>query len=69
MTRGNMFSPEYYFDKYTSYDRFKDQIKEISNSFVKWRYSYEYGTLKYDESFALAFVEALKDVSYKLKEK
>ncbi len=59
-TRGDMFSPQFYSDNYSLYDRFRDQIKTISNGFEKWRYSYESNTLNYQTYFALAFIEAVK---------
>ena len=47
----------------TAYDEFIDQIKLISDGFVKWRYSYEAGTLQYNEWFAVALAEAVASVS------
>lgn len=61
--RGDLLSPQYYSKKYSQYDRFLDQIKEISDGFEKWRYSYESASLKYDSSFALSLIEAVKSVS------
>lgn len=43
-----------------SYEGFLSQIQAISDGFEKWRYSYESSTLRYDEWFALAFIEAVK---------
>ncbi len=63
MIRGDIFSPKRFSSDYSSYDRFRDQIKAISSSFVKWRYSYEYRALNYDLSFALTLIEVLKLVS------
>lgn len=59
-TRGDIFSTK----RFTSpYDGFVYQIKAISEAFVEWRYSYEKGTLEYNEGFALALIEAVKSVS------
>lgn len=60
MTRGNPFSPRIFSKDYSPYDRFRDQIKKISNAFVEWRYAHELNTLHYDTSFALALIDALR---------
>lgn len=44
-------------------DTFEQQIYKISDAFEKWRYSYEKGTLNYEESTAMALIEAFKSVS------
>lgn len=62
-TRGDLFSPKRFTSEYSAYDRFIDQIKAISDGFVKWRYSYESTTLQYDISFALALIESIKSVA------
>lgn len=46
-----------------SFEEFKQEIKEISDGFEKWRYSYETTTLRYNTYFALAFIEAIKYVA------
>lgn len=61
--RGNIFSPKLFSRSYTAYDRFIDQVKAISGGFEKWRYSHESSTLRYDVSFALALIEAIKSIS------
>lgn len=63
MTRGDLFSPQIFSRDYSSYDRFRDQLKAISDAFVKWRYAYEHTTLSYDISFALSFIEAAKSTA------
>ena len=60
-TRGDIFSPNRFTSEYSAYDGFIDQIKAISDGFEKWRYSYESAALHYDISFALAFIESLKN--------
>lgn len=59
-TRGDIFMTKRITSAYSAYDGFIDQIKAISDGFVKWRYSYESTTLRYDTSFALALIESLK---------
>lgn len=44
-------------------DIFEQQLYKISNSFEKWRYSYESATLQYEVSFALDFIKAVKSVA------
>ncbi|HKK63650.1 MAG TPA: hypothetical protein VJ951_13890 [Bacteroidales bacterium] len=41
-------------------NEFEQMISTISDSFVKWRYSHEFKSLKYNTYFALVFVEALR---------
>lgn|GEM_PF-1310929 len=67
ITRGDIFSVNRFNDTYTAYDRFVDQIKSISDGFEKWRYSYESGSLHYDVSFALVFIEVIKSVAGKVR--
>ncbi|MFA7275885.1 MAG: hypothetical protein WC043_03680 [Pseudobdellovibrionaceae bacterium] len=62
-TRGDIFSPKRFSETYTPYERFIDQIQTISKGFEKWRYSYESTTLRYDSSFALALIEAIRSVA------
>lgn len=45
-------------------DIFEQQIYKISDAFQKWRYSYENGTLNYEESTALALIEAAKSAAH-----
>ncbi len=47
----------------TAYDGFIEQIKLISDGFVKWRYSYEAGTLQYNSWFAEALIEAMVSIA------
>ena len=42
-----------------NFEEFKLEIKEISNEFVKWRYSHEHTSLRYNQYFANVFIEAL----------
>lgn len=63
MHRGDLFSPKLYSSEYKPYDRFRDQIKAISDAFVEWRYSHEHVTLKYDTSLAIGLIEALQAIS------
>lgn len=51
----------------TAYDGFIQQIKLISDGFVKWRYSYEAGTLQYNEWFAVALIKAIASVTDDLR--
>lgn len=69
MTIGDPFSPQRFSNDYTPYDRFTDQIKAISNTFIEWRYFYEQkrAALHYDSSFALGFIEALRCVADKIR--
>ena len=46
-----------------NFEEFKQEIKEISDGFEKWRYSYETTTLLYNIYFALVFIEAIKSVA------
>ncbi|WP_158278665.1 HEPN domain-containing protein [Rhodohalobacter mucosus] len=43
------------------FDEFEEMIYTISDSFEKWRYSYESTSLKYNSYFALVFVEAIRN--------
>ena len=43
------------------FDKFEQMICTISDSFEKWRYSYESKSLKYNTYFALVFVEAIRN--------
>ena len=54
---------------YSAYDGFIDHVKAISDSFEKWRYSYESTTLKYDIWFALALIESVKSVADTIRRK
>lgn len=58
--RGDSFFPKTFASDFTPFDGFIDQIKAISDGFEKWRYSYESAALRYDSSFALAFIESIK---------
>lgn len=58
--RGNIFSTKRYNSDYSPYDGFIDQIRTISDSFTKWRYSYESTSLQYEIWFALALIESVK---------
>lgn len=62
-TRGDIFSIRKFDRSYTPYERFLDQLKAISDGFIKWRYSYENGSLQYDVGFALSFIEAVKSTT------
>lgn len=68
-TRGDLLSTKIFSREYTPYERFCDQVKAISDAFVQWRYPYEQKTksLRYDSSFALALIEALKVISDKIR--
>ncbi len=44
-------------------DTLEQQIYKISDAFEKWRYSYENGTLQFEESTALALIEAVKSIT------
>ena len=46
-----------------SFPEFEKQIEAISNSFEKWRYSYEVTTVRYNSYFALVFIEAIKSAT------
>jgi hypothetical protein len=61
--RGDLFSPGIFSPAYSPYNRFIDQINAMSDGFEKWRYSYESVSLKYDSSFVLALIEAVKSIS------
>ncbi|MBP9050440.1 MAG: hypothetical protein KBF91_04410 [Alphaproteobacteria bacterium] len=61
--RGSVFSIKNFTGSHTAYDGFIERIEEISNGFEKWRYSYESVALKYEEWFALAFIEAIKSAA------
>lgn len=58
-TRGTILSPK----RLSAYDGFISQIEAISKAFEEWRYSYEHTTLRYDEGFALVFLEAVKSTT------
>jgi len=62
-TRGDIFSPNRFTSSYTAYNGFIDEIKAISRGFEKWRYSYESIALRYNASFAMSFIEAVKSVA------
>lgn len=47
--------------------QFKHEICAISDGFVKWRYSHEVSSLRYNTYFALVFIKALISVSSDLK--
>jgi hypothetical protein len=64
MSRGDIFSTQYYSSTYTAYDRFIDQLKGISDGFEKWRYAHEVdGAQKYDSSFALTLITAISSTA------
>lgn len=44
-------------------DVLERQIYKISDAFEKWRYSYENGALQFEESTALALIEAVKSIT------
>lgn len=44
-------------------DILEQQIYKISDAFQRWRYSYENGTLTYEDSIALALIEAAKSAA------
>lgn len=44
-------------------DILEQQIYKISDAFEKWRYSYENGTLTYEDSIALALIEAARSAA------
>ena len=46
-----------------SYEKFRKEIKAISDGFEKWRYSYESKSLRYNEYCALILIEALTAVT------
>ena len=46
-----------------SFSEFEKEIEYISNGFEKWRYSHESRTLRYNNYFALVFIDALKFAS------
>lgn len=43
-------------------DKFKTKLDEINNSFVKWRYSHEFSTLRYDIGFVTELIEVIKKI-------
>ena len=67
ITRGNEFSTKRFSSYFSAYDGFIEKIEEISKGFEKWRYSYEYAALRYDASFALVFIEAIKSAANKAR--
>lgn len=44
-----------------NFDKFEQMIDSISDSFEKWRYSYESQSLTYNSYFASVFVKAIKE--------
>ena len=50
-----------------AYNGFIEQIKLISDGFVKWRYSYETVTLQYNAWFAEALIKAMISTANKLR--
>ncbi|MGH1379275.1 MAG: HEPN domain-containing protein [Alphaproteobacteria bacterium] len=48
-------------------DVLEQHLCKISDAFEKWRYSYEHGTLVYEESIALALIESIKSISDNLR--
>ena len=68
-TRGNLFSAKRCSTAYKPYDGFVEQIDEISEGFTKWRYSHEYSTLYYSDSFAVALIEAIKAVTNTVRQR
>ena len=45
----------------------REEIRAISDGFEKWRYSYEITTVRYNEYFALVFVEALRSAADRIR--
>lgn len=43
--------------------QFENEIEAISGGFEEWRYSHEVNTLRYNNYFALVFIEAIKSVA------
>ena len=50
-------------------DILEQQIYKISDGFVRWRYSHENPNLLYEEGTALAFVEAVKSTTNKVRKR
>ncbi|WP_417455296.1 HEPN domain-containing protein [Kiloniella sp.] len=48
-------------------DILEQQIYKISDAFVTWRYAHEKSNLRYDEGFALAFIEAVVSTTNKVR--
>ena len=65
MTRRPVYLLKRFSGVSSDYFGFVKKLEAISQAFVEWRYSYEdkYGTLNYDSSFALAFIEAVKSAT------
>lgn len=66
-TRGSIFSPDYFSVSSQGYDGFLHHIEAMNKAFIEWRYSYDKGTLNYEEWFALAFIEAVKATAEKIR--
>ena len=66
-TRGDIFSPKSYNNDFSPFDGFLEHIKSIADGFIKWRYSYESMCLKYNSSFAITFIDAIRTVSNRVK--
>lgn len=64
-TRGNIMLADRFSKNFKPYDGFLYEVDAISKGFEEWRYSYEYLPLRYNTSFALDFIEAIKSVAEK----
>lgn len=62
-----LFSPQ--FLNRCPYKGFFYQLKDISKGFEQWRYSYESTSLRYNDGFASAFIDAVKDSADKIRER
>lgn len=67
MLRGKLYSVHSFSSAYSKYHRFRHQVKQISEGFIKWRYSHEERSLRYDSFVALALIEAVKSTADRLQ--
>ena len=66
-TQGSIFEPNRIPGTSQGYDGFLHHIETMNKAFVEWRYSYDKGSLNYEEWFALAFIEAIKATADKAR--
>lgn len=62
-TQQEIFTHRSIIERGWNFEEFKREIKAISDGFEKWRYAHEVTTLRYNNYFALIFIEALQSAA------
>lgn len=59
-------SPFFSYQAKTPRDKLMTKVDEVSDGFMKWRYSHERSSLHYDISFVLEFIDTIKSVTTRI---